>query len=733
MEGVRSGETAGLGKAVGRPRAGVRIGIVLMASTVLTPVGMAQETLPEVIVTAPSPILPPRQPLPTVDGIVGAAPDPAAATSLNSDLRVIAADVFAPVTVITGRELQRQPANTIGDVTMTTPGVSGSGFAAGANRPIIRGLDNARVRIQENGIGAMDVSDIGEDHGVPIDPLAAQRIEIIRGPATLRWGSQAIGGVVSVENNRIPGPETRQGVHGEIRGALTSVDKGSEGAVLIEGRDGSVAFHGDFFKRFAGDYMTPRGRQANSAVHMQGASVGASYIFANGYVGAAISHFESLYHVPGGEAADNRVRIDLRQTRFTSKGEVRVDSAYIDTIRFWLGAVDYKHDERAFDAGIDTIKGTFTNKESEGRVEAQLRPIETSLGRWNSAVGIQFGHQRLSTAGEGAGLLSPADASRVASYIFNELQLTNRLRFELAGRVESVRVSGTAVTFPPGLLPDGNPLPEQSRTRDFLPVSVSAGFRYDLPSNVVASITAQVAERAPTPLELFARGPHEASGTFEIGNPNLNVERAQTIEAGLRRAKGAWRFDASVFHTRYNGYIAKQLTGTLCGEEFDTCGVETELQQVVFTQRDATFTGAEFLTQLDILPIGVGTFGLEAQADIVRARYDNGGAVPRMPPARVGGGMYWYGGGWFARINLLHAFAQNRIAFEETATPGYNLLNAEVSYRQKWNVLGAERELTVGVKGTNLLNDDIRLSTSFKKDEVLQPGRGARLFATVRF
>ena len=721
-------------KEAGAVRAASRISAALLASTILTPAVLAQTTLPEITVTAPSPILPPRQPAPTVEGIVGAPPDAAATAPTNSDLRAIAADVFAPVTIITGRELERQPANTIGDATMSTPGVSGSGFAAGANRPIIRGLDNARVRIQENGIGAMDVSDIGEDHGVPIDPLSAQRIEIIRGPATLRWGSQAIGGVVSVENNRIPGPETRQGFHGEIRGALTSVDKGSEGAVLVEGRDGAVAFHGDFFKRFAGDYMTPRGRQANSALHMQGASVGASYIFGNGYVGAALSHFESLYHVPGGEAADNRVRIDLRQTRFTSKGEARIDSAYIDTVRFWFGAVDYKHDERAFDGGIDTVKGTFKNREMEGRVEAQLRPIETSLGRWNSAAGIQFGKQQLGTAGEGAGLLSPADSSRVAAYIFNELQLTNRLRFELAGRVESVRVSGTAVTFPAGLLPDGNPLPEASRTRDFLPVSVSAGFRYDLPRNIVASVTAQVAERAPTALELFARGPHEASGTFEIGNPNLRVERAQTIEAGLRRAKGPWRFDASVFHTRYNGYIAKRLTGTLCGEEFDDCGIETELRQVEFTQRDATFTGAELLTQLDIMPVGVGTFGVEAQADIVRARYDNGGVVPRIPPARLGGGLYWYGGGWFARVNLLHAFAQKRVAFdEETPTPGYNLLNAEVSYRHKWKLFGAERELTIGVKGTNLLNDEIRLSTSFKKDEVLQPGRGARLFATVRF
>jgi iron complex outermembrane recepter protein len=369
------------------------LGLGLLASTILTPVATAQTALPEIVVTAPSPILPPWQQTTPAGG-----PGPATA---DLELRPIAANVFAPVTVIPQAEIERTPAANIGDLTMNTPGVSGSGFAAGANRPIIRGVDNARVRIQENGVGSMDVSDIGEDHGVPIDPLAAQRIEIIRGPATLRWGSQAIGGVVSVENNRIPTPDTPQGFRAIMRGAFTSVDTGNEGAVILQGRNGPFAVHADFFKRYAGDYSTPRGRQANSALHMEGASIGGSYIFSNGYIGAALSHFGSLYHVPGGEAAENRVRIDLRQTRFTSKGEVRIDSAFIDTIRFWFGAVDYKHDERAFDGGFDTIKGTFKNREMEGRVEAQLRPFNSAFGRWNTAVGVGFGKQQIGTAVRG--------------------------------------------------------------------------------------------------------------------------------------------------------------------------------------------------------------------------------------------------------------------------------------------------------------------------------------------
>ena len=688
---------------------------------------LAQEALPEIVVTAPSPIQPaPRTPAQQQSE----APPP----FVNTELRPFASQVFAPVTIIPRQEIERTPASTIGDIVAGTPGVAGSTFAPGANRPIIRGLDNARVRLQENGLGSMDVSEIGEDHGVPIDPLAANRIEVIRGPATLRWGSQAIGGVVSVDNNRIPQPDTPQGFRAIARSAFTTVDNGREGAILIDGRNGPYAVHVDVFKRVAEDYNTPRGRQANTRLDMKGASVGASYIFQNGYFGASLTHFASDYGVPGLEAAAGKTHIDLRQTKFNSKGEVRIDSAFIDTVRFWYGGSFYKHDERGLDAGFDTILATFKNREHEGRIEAQLRPVAFGSARLNTAIGVQFGNQKINTGGEAGGLLPPADTSRIAAYIFNELHLTSSARIQLAGRIENVRIRGTETIFPADFLPTGAPLPEMARGRNFTPVSISAGFLHDMPYGIVASITAQRVERAPTALELFSRGAHEASGTFEIGNPTLKMERAHSIEAGLRKAKGPFRFDATVFHTRYQGYISKRLTGTLCGEEFDTCGVDTEFKQIVYSQRNATFTGAELSTQFDIAPLGSGMFGIENQFDIVRARFSDGTNVPRIPPMRIGGGVFWYGSGVFTRINLLHAFAQSRInAAEETPTKSYNMLKAELSYRHKWKVQGIERELTLGVAGTNLLNAEIRQHTSFKKDEVLQPGRNFKIFANLRF
>lgn len=696
----------------------------LLPALLLVPgAAYAQELLPEIVVTAPSPILPPWEQRGNGDGLLA-----------GGNLRPVAGRTFAPVTIVPRASIASNPGATVGDVVARTPGVTSSSFAPGAGRPIIRGLDNNRVRIQENGVGVGDVSEIGEDHGVPIDPLVAERIEVIRGPATLRWGSQAIGGVVNVDNNRIPLPGTRQGLRAIIRGAFTTVDQGRQGAILVDGRHGRFAVHADVFRRVAEDYRTPDGRQANSRLHMGGAAFGASYIFDSGYIGASLSHFGSLYHVPGGEAAENGVRIDLAQTKFTAKGEVRIKSAFIDTLRFWFGAVDYKHDEKAFDGGVLGVKGTFKNRQYEGRVEAQLTPFQTGLGTLKTAVGIQLGKRNIGTSGEAGGLLAPARANRIAAYIFNELHFAEKWRLQGALRVESVRINGRAAIFPANLLPNGMDVPEVSRSRQFVPVSLSFGILRDLPFGMTASATVQMVQRAPSALELFSKGPHEATGTFEIGNPDMKIERAFAFEAGLRKSRGRFRFDATAFHARYKGYIYKRLTGVLCGEEFDDCGVETELKQVVFAQKDARFTGAEFHGQFDVVPLMAGMFGIDGQFDVVRARFADGTNVPRIPPVRIGGGVYWYGKGWFARIGLLHAFAQSRInPAEETRTGSYNLLKAEVSYRHKWKVAGIERQLTVGVAGSNLLNARVRNHVSFKKDEVLQPGRNLRFFANLRF
>jgi iron complex outermembrane receptor protein len=698
----------------------------VVTTLVLPFAAMAQETLPPIVINAPSPIA-----VQTLGVLAGTL--------------IVVPGSFAPVTVVTEEEIRRSTAKTLGDLLASKPGITASNFAPGASRPIIRGLDNYRVRIQENGVGSHDVSEIGEDHGVPIDPLAARQVEVIRGPATLRWGSQAIGGVVDVTNNRIPTAIPPRGFGLELNGGLTSVDNGFEGSVLLDAGKGNFAFHADAFARNASDYRIPSypyrfppdpapvvgNRQPNSAVRSDGQSVGGSVVFDGGFVGAAVTHFSSLYRVPGIEATETNTRIDMNQTKVTSKGEFRPQSSAIEAIRFWLGATDYKHNELANEGGFDGVQQTFTNKEQEGRVEVQLAPFDLRWATLTSAFGVQAGHQKLAAPGAEGGLFDPNRTSSVAGYLFNEFRFTDLFRAQLAGRIESVRVKGTS----PDFLVD--PDTALQRDRSFTPKSVALGFLHDLPWNMVASVTGQYVERAPRAPELLSRGVHEATETFDIGNPDLGIEAASTVEAGVKRAQGPLRFEATAYYTQYKGFIYRRLTGETCDEDFASCtpaGTGTELNQAIYSQRDARFRGAEVAAQLDVMPLSGGTLGIDGQYDVVRATFSDGSNVPRIPPQRLGGGVFWRNEMWFARVGLLHAFAQNDPGDNETTTPGYNLLRAEITHtrRLESNPFGA-RELVLGVVGDNLLNEDMRNSASFKKDEVLLPGRGVKGFATVRF
>ncbi len=757
--------------------------------------------LPEISVTAPSPIVR-RKPAParTPARVARTAPGqnrerpaepqaaPVAAAPQQGVLPIVT-DQFATVTVVPNEEIRREGTAQLGDLLFSKPGITGSTFAPGAaSRPIIRGLDVNRVGILENGTNAGGVSDLGEDHFVPVDPLATNQVEVIRGPAALRYGSTSIGGVVSATNNRIPdalpscaaAPFQTYGlptkaplgnlqspscVTVETRTAVNSVDRGVDGGILIDAGGGNFAVHADAYGRKAGDYSIPGypylfdqtlpvdGRQPNSAMQASGASIGGSYIFHGGFIGAAITQNNTLYRIPGIEPAENQTRIDARQTKFTAKGEYRPDAAAIDAVRFWAGATDYKHNEIGLADPADLfssgVRQTFTNREQEGRVEVQMAPFNARFAAVTTAFGLQAGHQELTASSPDdpgsplSGLLDPNKNNRVAGYAFNEFKFSDSTKAQIAGRIEHVSLNGTTPSFIPELFDlNANPGdigPPTARNLSFTPKSASIGLIQNLPGELVASVTAQYVERAPKPAELFSRGPHDATVTFDIGNPNLGMETAKSIEIGLRRATGPLRFEATAYYTRFNGFIFRRLTGNTC-EDVACVGpadpaYPLELNQAIYSQRDATFRGGEFQSQLDIGPLRGGIWGIENQFDVVRATFDDGTNVPRIPPVRAGGGLFWRDANWLTRINLLHAFAQNDIApIGETPTAGYNLLKAEISYKtrldQSW--FGA-REMMVGLVGNNLLNENMRNSASFNKDEVLLPGIGVRAFANLKF
>lgn len=774
-----------------------------VATVALSAAASAQQapdvSLPEVVVTAPSPVVKPRaakkrlpatqqgqtqasqaaqdypepQPPAQSAGIENVSVNP---TSLPGTV-ITSDDAFVAVTIATEREILAQQGATITDTLQHKPGISGTTFAPGANRPIVRGLDSYRVRTQENGIGTHDVAALSEDHAIPIDPYSADRVEVVRGPATLRYGSQAIGGVVAVENQRVPTYIPTNGATGAVYGGVSSVDDGRDGGFNVTAGSQGFAVHADGFKRKSDDYDTPRGKQENTFVDSEGGSVGASLIGTDGFIGIAYARVDSLYGIPGEEVA-----IDLAQDKFLAKGEWRVRSGGIEALRFWFGASNYAHDEigshghgdgdehdhegddHAHDDehGESEVGSRFTNREQEARFELQHQAFATSLGELNGALGVQWGNRKMrGQSFEGESLLEPAHTKSIAGFWFEELGLTDRLSLQAAARIERTTVDGVgwedfhghdgiyhAHTF------EGE--------RSFTPVSGSLGLLYQLPFNTVARLTGQYVERAPDAAELFSKGMHEATGTFEVGNPFLDEEKAATVEVGLKKATGAFRFDASAYYTRYNGFIYRQLQGLACegaahGDHFHCSGGGGDhddhdhddhadegghdhgaFDLVYFQQRDARFYGAEVAMQYDVAPIWNGVWGIDGQYDFVNAKFIGGGYVPRIPPHRLGGGLFYRDSAWFARVGVLHAFDQDRFSIEdeEIATPGYTLVSAELSYTTTLDAAAGSLapQLTIGVKGENLADDDVLNHASFQRREnVLLPGANVRLFGKVSF
>ncbi|MCA1363513.1 TonB-dependent receptor [Bradyrhizobium sp. IC3069] len=678
--------------------------------------------LEEIVVTSPSPI--------AQSGQTTGENVPWWATSQS----IPVAPSFSSVSVVTPQQALSRGAASLGDTLSTTPGVSSTSFSPVASRPVIRGLGGFRVRTQEDGIGSGDMANLGEDHAVTIDPLMSGQVEVIRGPGTLRYGSQAIGGVVSANNGRIPTFVPANGIAFQARGGLNSVSNGKDGAVLLDAGGGNFALHLDAFKRSAGDYRIPGGVQENSSYSSQGQSLGGSYIFNDGFVGLSYQSMAMTYFIPGIESARVKNHIDLRQSKWSSRGEWRLREGGIDTIKYWLGYTAYKHLEIDGVGAAAEVGSTFRNREFESRAEISHLPVNTALGELRGAVGLQWGRRDLSVGGADEQLLAPARAQNVAAFVFEELQVTSALRAQGAVRAERTDINGTGARFPASFLPPPNDPTTFPVSRDFVPVSASAGLLYDLPYEMVARVTAQHVERAPDPIELFYKGPHDTPRTFEIGDPTMTLEKANSLELGLKRGRGDTRFDASIFYTKFDNFIFKNFTGVRCGDDFASCGTPgATFDQIIYSQRDAKFVGGELQVEHDVAKVWNGVWGVEAQYDFVRATFTDGSFVPKIPPHRLGGGIFYRDPNWIARVNLLHAFAQHNLGAFETPTAGYNLLNAELSYTTTVPTGSLPMEVSLGLKGENLLNDDIRFHQSYKKDEVLQPGRNIRVFSSVKF
>jgi iron complex outermembrane receptor protein len=607
---------------------------------------------------------------------------------------------------VNAEQIRQAGGASIADALQNVPGVSASGFASGASRPIIRGMDSNRVRILENGTSISDVSDIGPDHGTPIDPLSARSIEVVRGAATLRYGSQAIGGVINVLNDRVPMSLPTQSLGGELTGSYGTVNNAAELSGLVDARAGDLALHADGFYRHTGDYDTPLGRQENSFAHGWGGSVGGSYFLKdNGsHLGLAVTHYDTQYGIPSDDTY-----IDMRQTKVLTRDVIMLGNGALKSLNIDGSYSDYQHSEKNPDGSINT---TFKNKEYNLRSELLLNSFGALT---NSAIGFEYQHRDFSAIGADSSYLFPATSENFAGYLFTEFTLADQLHLEASGRVENVRITGT-------------PVSDIYTRHSYTPVSGALGLLFTATEGVKLGLTVSSTGRAPALTELFARGGHDGPQTYETGDPDLKIERANSVELSLRVHRGPFRFDGSLYSTWFRNYIYGDLTGRTCDDDGECVdGDSEELREVFYRQQNAHFRGLEAEASYDLLKQGAGTLAVRVMGDYTHATLDDGNNVPRIAPYRIGGGFNWTSPMLDAGVSLIHYGRQNDYGLFDTPTAGYDSLSAQIAVRPFKAYPGIE----FSVVGQNLTDDVQRYATAFNKDLVIMPGRNVRFVVKV--
>lgn len=599
--------------------------------------------------------------------------------------------VVIPISVLAGSDLDEARAGTIGQTVANLPGVQTTSFGQGVGRPVIRGLDGARVSVLSDGLGSEDVSNVSQDHAVTVEPFLADQIEILKGPSTLLYGSGAIGGVVNVVDGRIPQTVPTNGLSGRVQIGYDSVSDGNTEAFRVDAGGDGFALHADGLNRRDGNYDIPDGTLPNSYVRTNAGAIGASAIGDWGFLGFSVSRYLDTYGNPA-EAGDpgkgeEPVHLQMAQTRYDVKGAINAPFAGIEKAEISLGHTDYQHIE--FDGDLPGT--TFTNDANEGRLLFTHAP----LGGWLGAFGVQAFHRDFAALGEET--FVPPTSTRGLAVFATERRDFGRLDVDLGARID--RQSST---------------PEGEDRRTFNPYSLSAGIRWKLDDAWHLTLNLDRAQRAPAEEELFANGPHDASATYEVGDPLLRKETANQAELGLH-----WhgeRIDAkvAVYENHYDDFIYLADTGL----------VQDDLPVRNWSQADARFRGGEAEATLHLGSNASGHWDLRLWGDTVRATLADGGNLPRIPAARAGSELSWHTDSWRASVGATRYFAQDDTAAYETATDGFTLVNAHVA----WSFLATEHGLWEAfIDGNNLANQTARLSTSLIKDAAPLPGRSVSI------
>lgn len=607
------------------------------------------------------------------------------------------------VTVLSGEALERAQNLNLGETLAGELGVNASYFGAGASRPVIRGLAGTRVRIMEDGIDAMDVSTISVDHAVGIDPLAADQIEIFRGPTTLLYGSGAVGGVINTVTRRIPESAPDDGFDGivELRGDTALGERG--GALRLDGGQDRFAWHLDGLTRETDNYEIPGpievgsderpGVLPNSNLETTSGAFGTSWLGDSSFFGGAVSRFESNYGSPTEEV----VRIDLEQTRIDLKGGWMGISDAIEGVTLRFGSNDYEHVELE---GEETGT-TFKNRGDELRLELLPSP----WGEWLGSFGVQLQERQFEAIGEEA-FVPPVDTTSIGAFAVQQRDFGD-WNLLVGGRLESQRHEPTPREESSG--------PDVFDTSDSA-TSVSVGATRDLADDRAFVMSLAVAHRLPVAEELYAFGPHLASGTFEIGDPTLGKETSQHIDLGVRKTSGMSTWGLTAFFTSFKDFISLDANGDVF--EFDEDGEIEELPVLVYAQQNADFHGIEAEFSRVLGEVGSGEVDVRVFGDYTVGKLGNGSYVPRMPPLRVGARIQFHNDRLLAGLEATSYAKQDNLGAFETPTDGYTMVNADVGW-----ALDKAHKYHLFAKASNLLDEDARRSTSLVKDVAPLPGR----------
>ena len=672
-------------------------------------------------------------------------------------------DVLAGTSVIAGAELQRNLDGQVGEVLAKVAGVSATGFAPGASRPVLRGFGGERVRVLTDGIGSLDASGASADHAVAVDPLIADRVEVLRGPAVLLYGNQAIGGAVNVITRRIPPRLPDEPLHIDVLlAADTAYDLREGGLSLDAPLGGGFAAHIDGSWRETDDVEIPayaasprlraqllaaeveereegHGDEAdelaeaaairdvlpNSFTRARSIGAGLAWFSGESNIGLSVDYYDTDYGIPGlpgighvhGEEAhddghedDDHDDADHGDHGGEEHGEESVS----------IGLKRYRADLRGvFDTGggfLDEIRtrwgwSTYTHTEFEGDevgtvfdvdgLEGRLEFVQSRRGAWQGSFGGQYSHVDFDALGDEA-FVPPSVTENFAVFALQEFDL-EAVELELGGRYEHTGVS----------------IDTLGRDRNFGTLSGALGASAPVAGNVRAGINFSRAERAPSAQELFANGPHVATQQFEIGNPALGIEGSWGIEGYLRGTLGAARMSAAIYRNWFDNFIFLSANGN----------VEDGLPVFNFLQKDADQFGVEAELTLPVYKTDGFTLLTDLRGDYVRATLADGTHVPRIPPLSLLGALEAQWDHFDARAEVEYFAAQNRIAPEETPTDSF----AHVNLSLAWHPIEGDDNFTLTLQANNLLDAEGRRHASFTKDFVPLPGRNIRVRARASF